>query len=69
MGTPDTRRAVQVPESTWRKAKVMAASYGVPISAIVTGAIEAFADAKKKEIMRGLGGGEDDKLPSRRRSK
>lgn len=69
MGTPDTRRAVHVPESTWRKAKVLAAAYGVPISDIVTEAIEAFAHTKRAEVSMRLGGGEHDKVPSRRRSK
>ena len=38
------RRAIRVDESTWRKAKVLAAAFGVPIYAIVTRAINEMAE-------------------------
>jgi len=37
------RRAVHVDESTWRKAKVLAAAFGIPIYALVNQAINEMA--------------------------
>jgi hypothetical protein len=54
MGTPDQRRAVSVPESTWLKAKTIAAARGVSISAIVSAAIERFAAEVADEVGRRL---------------
>ena len=43
-----------VPEATWRKVKLMSAAFDLPISAIVSEAIELLADSKAEEIGRRL---------------
>lgn len=57
MGSSDQeRRAVTVPDGTWRKAKVLAAAFGLPISTIVAQAIEEMADNHKEQILMMMGG-------------
>jgi hypothetical protein len=51
MGSPTKdRRAVQVDESTWRKARVLAAAFGLPVYAIVTRAINEMATKYAAEV-------------------
>lgn len=53
----EKRRNIHVDESTWRKARVLAAAYGVPIYQIVIWALDEFAEAqldkKVREVKRG----------------
>lgn len=45
MGIADgERRSIHVDEPTWRKAKILAAAFGVPIYAVVTQAINEMAE-------------------------
>jgi hypothetical protein len=44
------RRAVRVDESTWRKAKVLAAAFGIPIYAVVTRALDEMAKNYAAEV-------------------
>lgn len=44
------RRAVRVDESTWRKARILAAAFGVPIYDIVTRAINEMAKRYSQRI-------------------
>lgn len=50
MGAQQERRMVHVPESTWRKAKILAAAFRVPIYAVVTQAIEEMAENHKEQV-------------------
>jgi predicted DNA-binding protein len=49
-----TRWAVQVPESTRRKAKTLAAAFGIPVSDIVKQAIEEMAENHKEQVLLAL---------------
>jgi hypothetical protein len=52
------RRAVTVPDSTWRKAKVLAAVFGLPVSDIVTRAIDEMASRLASNVADELMGEE-----------
>jgi hypothetical protein len=52
MGTSaHERRGIQVDESTWRKAKILSAAFGVPVYAIVTQAINELAENHKEQVV------------------
>lgn len=68
MGASSYRRSVQVPESTWRKAKVIAASMGAPIHAVVTAAIEEYASTMAENIQDQMEGVKSDGIQGRTRS-
>ena len=59
------RRAVHVDESTWRKARILAAAFGVPIYRIVTQAIDEMA-ANHAEEVKQLVDVPRERAPSRR---
>jgi hypothetical protein len=50
------RRYVHVDEPTWRKAKVLAAAFGVPIYAVLQQAIEEMAANHKEQVVLMLRG-------------
>jgi hypothetical protein len=50
----ETRRNIHVDESTWRKAKVLAAAFGIPIYAVVIRAINEMAEHHKAQVVRML---------------
>ena len=56
--TEQERRNVYVPESTWRKGKILAAAFGLPISAIVKQALDELAENHLRQVEEFLKGGE-----------
>jgi hypothetical protein len=66
MGITDKeRRAIHVEETTWRKARILAAAFGVPIYAIVTQALDEMAENHKEQVMIVLREVKDGQVPSR----
>jgi hypothetical protein len=51
MGISDKeRRAIHVEETTWRKARILSAAFGIPIYAVVKQAIDELAENHKEQI-------------------
>jgi hypothetical protein len=70
MGIPaNERRAVHVDESTWRKAKILAAAFGVPIYAIVTQAINEMAENHQSELLLMMKEVTDERVPRKGESR
>jgi hypothetical protein len=68
MGIADKeRRAIRVEETTWRKARILAAAFGVPIYAIVTQALDEMAENHKEQVVLVLREVKDEQVPSRGR--
>jgi hypothetical protein len=66
MGIADKeRRAIHVEETTWRKAKILAAAFGVPIYAIVTQALDEMAENHKEQVVIALKEVRDEQVQGR----
>jgi hypothetical protein len=66
MGIADKeRRAIHVEETTWRKARILAAAFGVPIYAIVNQALDEMAENHKEQVVLALREVKDEQVPSR----
>jgi hypothetical protein len=63
------RRAIHVDESTWRKARVMAAAFGIPIYAVVTQAIIEMAENHKEQVLIMLKEVKDEQVSDKRASR
>ena len=63
------RRAVHVDESTWRKAKILAAAFEIPIYAVVTQAINEMAENHKAQVLLTLKEVTNERVPRKRTSR